>query len=278
MRRYGSRRAFRRDHTDLAGAALIVVAVFVLSGCLPDSDSNGSAVPVAPPNSHLDVNLATLHEAFAGLGDVAHEVEQRIVVVRDSDMYTSTARLRSNDGSTPYQVTASEEDGVRPRSTFSTLLDGQNHAGPQHDELYSLLVEEDPAYLSEPDAFDVSERGDTLVGGIEVQITELHRRHDSNRGRPFERVRLYTTDEGDVVRLAVWISENTLFYQHDTRRLIELQREADLWLPKLVQIDTRSKALFASPVASEIRWQFVPSASEAAFSSVTGAREIGGHP
>lgn|GEM_PF-3720150 len=278
MRRYGSRRAFRRDHTDLAGAALVVVAVFVLSGCLPDSESNGSAVPVAPPNSHLDVNLATLHEAFAGLGDVAHEVEQRIVVVRDSDMYTSTARLRSNDGSTPYQVTASEENGVRPRSTFSTLHDGQDHAGPQHDELYSLLVEEGPAYLSEPDAFDVSERGDTLVGGIEVQITELHRRHDSNRGRPFERVRLYTTDEGDVVRLAVWISENTLFYQHDTRRLIELQREADLWLPKLVQIDTRSKALFASPVASEIRWQFVPSASEAAFSSATGNREIGGRP
>lgn len=275
MRRYGSRRAFRRDHTDLAGAALIVLAVFVLSGCLPASEPNGSAVPAAPPSSHLDVNLATIHDAFAGLGDVAHEVEQHIVIVRSSDAYTSTTRLRSDSGLIPYQVTASEEDGVRPRSTFSMLLGGQDHAGPQHDELYSLLVEEDPAYLSEPDAFDVSERGDTLVGGIEVQITELHRRHDSNRGRPFERVRLYTTDEGDVVRLAVWISENTLFYQHDTRRLIELQREADLWLPKLVQIDTRSKALFASPVTSGIRWQFVPSASDADFSSAIGARGIG---
>src|SRR5690625_5764502 len=147
MRRYGSRRAFRRDHTDLAGAALVVVAVFVLGWCLPDPDSNGRAVPVPPPNSDLDVTLATLHEAFAGLGDVAHEVEQRIVVVRDSDMYTSTARLRSNDGSTPYQVTASEENGVRPRSTFSTLHDGQDHADRKSTRLNSSHVANSYAVL-----------------------------------------------------------------------------------------------------------------------------------
>ena len=281
MRRYGGHSAFRRDHTEFDGTILFALLVIFAAGCSGEDATYAPPAATGPTAEGLVVNLAVIDEAFAALETRSHGVVQELTIEQKSASYTSTMHLRA-DGQAGgqahgYELVSAHEDGDRPDSRLTLMLGGQQEVGPRLEELPSLLVEEDPSYLSEADAFELTERGDTLISGIPVTVTELRRIGDSNRGRPFEHIRLYADEAGDVIRLDVVTHENTFFYEHRTRRLVELQRSGEGWLPRAVQINSNSKSFLASPVTSNIRWEFSLN-TDGGLTSAAATREVADHP